>query len=137
MGEEVHDPQFRHVLIPCIAGIILVMVSASLFREEYPPMVVSMVLGIFVSPILAMITKPGTIWEYSLGVTVVCLPVGGLWMLGSSYWNVALTFILWAWASAKWQSTTNPPFKVGIWHGFGMSFSIVPGAILFGIIFGS
>ena len=134
MGEGQADLQFRHVWMPCLFGIILVMASAMLFREKFPPMVIAMAAGIIFAPILALFSKAGVIWEHTLGVAIVCIPVGALWLLGTSFWTVGLTFILWAWVSVKWQNTPNPPFKIGLWHGLGIAFSIVPGAILFGII---
>ena len=135
MGEEV-DLKFRHVLWPSIFGIIVVSLCAhTLDLHKLPPMVISLLVVTLLSPLLGILTRSGNIREHAIGVTIVCIPMAGLWALGASYFNVAIPFLIWVWQCVSWSKNNHPPFRYGIWHGFGIAFSIVPGAMLYAGIF--
>ena len=139
MGNDV-DLKFRHVLWPAIFGIGVVSLCAhAMDLQKLPPMVTPMVISLLVvtlfSPLLGMLTRSGDLREHAIGVTIVCFPMAGLWALGSSYFNVAIPFLIWVWQCASWSKNNHPPFRYGIWHGFGIAFSIVPGAMLYAGIF--
>ena len=135
MGEEV-DLKFRHVLWPSIFGIIVVSLCAhTLDLHKLPPMVISLLVVTLLSPLLGILTRSGNIREHAIGVTIVCIPMAGLWALGASYFNGAIPFLIWVWQCVSWSKNNHPPFRYGIWHGFGIAFSIVPGAMLYAGIF--
>ncbi len=130
------DLKFRHVLLPSVLAILLVSICAyTLEYHRFPPMILALLLATIFAPVLAILTKAGTIWEHAIGVGVVCLPMAGIWALGSNYFNVAIPLLVWIWQSASWSKSEHPPFRYGIWHGFGITFSIVPGAMLYSGLF--
>tara|TARA_B100000767_G_scaffold180554_1_gene168530 strand:+ start:312 stop:791 length:480 start_codon:yes stop_codon:yes gene_type:complete len=130
------DLKFRHVFLPSVIAIILVSMCAfTLEYHRFPPMILALILATFCAPVLALLTKAGTIWEHAIGVGIVCLPMAGIWALGSNYFNVAIPLLVWVWQSASWSKSDHPPFRYGIWHGFGIAFSIVPGAMLYAGLF--
>ena len=143
MGNDV-DLKFRHVLWPTIFGTVVVSLSAHTLENTeildiLPPMITPMVISLLVttllSPLLGMITRSGNLREHAIGVAVVCIPMAALWALGGNYFNIAIPFLIWVWQCASWSKKKLPPFRYGIWHGFGIAFSIVPGAILFDSLF--
>ena len=103
--------------------------------HNLPPMVLAMLLMVLFSPALGSLTKSGNLREHAIGVAVVCIPMAGLWALGGNYFNIVIPFLIWIWQCASWSKKKLPPFRYGIWHGFGIAFSIVPGAILFESLF--
>ena len=130
--EDKVDLKFRHVLWPSIFAIILVSVSAYFGdKHKMPPMIIALLSSILFAPILSILTRAGDPREHALGVAVVCIPMAGLWALGSNYFNIAIPFLVWVWQCASWSKTDHPPFRYGIWHGFGIAFSIIPGAMLY------
>tara|TARA_Y100000994_G_scaffold185785_1_gene154549 strand:- start:1354 stop:1764 length:411 start_codon:yes stop_codon:yes gene_type:complete len=135
MGNDV-DLKFRHVLWPTIFGISVVSLCAyTLEMHNLPPMVLALLLMVVISPALGVLTRSGDLREHAIGVTVVCIPMAALWALGGNYFNIAIPFLIWVWQCASWSKKKLPPFRYGIWHGFGIAFSIVPGAILFDSLF--
>ena len=134
--EGITDLKFRHVLWPSAFAICLVSICAySLSIHKFPPMILALLLATLGAPGLAILTRAGNVMEHAIGVAIVCLPMAGLWALGSNYFNVAIPFLVWVWQSASWSKTDHPPFRYVIWHGFGIAFSIVPGALLYDGLF--
>tara|TARA_B100000475_G_scaffold198817_1_gene179953 strand:- start:611 stop:1021 length:411 start_codon:yes stop_codon:yes gene_type:complete len=135
MGNDV-DLKFRHVLWPTIFGISIVSLCAyTLEMHNLPPMVLALLLMVLISPALGVLTRSGDLREHAIGVAVVCIPMAGLWALGGNYFNIAIPFLIWVWQCASWSKKNLPPFRYGIWHGFGIAFSIVPGAMLYAGLF--
>lgn len=134
MGEKL-DLKFRHVVWPTFLEIILLSVCVLILDEnKYPPVIISLILMIAFSPLLAHLTRSGNKREHAIGVGIVCVPVAGLWIVGPNYFNVAIPFLVWVWLCASWSKKEHPPFRYGIWHGFGIASSILPGSILIGAL---
>ncbi|MEL0100990.1 MAG: hypothetical protein VW862_04760 [Euryarchaeota archaeon] len=135
MGDT-SDLKFRHVLWPTVFGVVLISLSAaSLPVHRFPPMILCLIISVFTAPLLCKITNAGEIKDHAVGVGLVCIPMAIVWSLGSNYFNIAIPFMVWVWQSASWSKTNQPPIKYGVWHGFGIAFSIIPGAMLFDAIF--
>ena len=133
---DVLDLKFRHVIWPTMFGIVLISAcAASLEYHRFPPMILCLVIANLFSPILCKLTRSGDIKEHAIGVSLVCIPMAIFWSIGSSYWNIAIPFMVWVWQSASWSKSNQPPIKYGVWHGFGIAFSIIPGAMLFENLF--
>ena len=133
--EDQPDLKFRHVTYPSGFGIVLVMICGALLAQIAPPMLLSMVIAVLVSPLIGKITKIKIGWDYSLGVAIACIPNGILWLAGPSFFNTVIPFFLWAWLSISWSKLKLPPFRYGLWHGYGLAFSILPGAMLYAKLF--
>ena len=135
ISEGPMDLKFRHVIWPTTFAIILVAICAHFFLEYAPPMSLALILAVVVSPLLGLLTKSGKWNEHLCGVAIVCIPMSGFWLLGESYCNIAIPFMFWVWMSSSWSKYDLPPFRYGIWHGFGIAFSIIPGALLYDALF--
>ncbi|MCH2647884.1 MAG: hypothetical protein MKZ58_05950 [Candidatus Poseidoniaceae archaeon] len=130
MGER-PDLKLRHVVWPSIFAISLVAVSVLTLNEnKFPPMMIALVASVVFAPLLATITDSGDKREHAFGVAVVCIPMAGFWGLGPNYFNIAIPFLIWIWQCASWSKQNHPPFRYGIWHGFGIASCILPGAML-------
>jgi len=135
MGDN-SDLKFRHVVWPTVFGVALIsLCAASLSIHRFPPMILCLIIAVFTAPLLCKITNSGEIKDHAVGVALVCIPMAIVWSLGSNYFNIAIPFMVWVWQSASWSKTNQPPIKYGVWHGFGIAFSIIPGAMLFDAIF--
>jgi len=97
-------------------------------------MIISLVAATILAPLLAIVTKSGEIKEHMIGVALVCIPMAGLWFFGPNYFNIAIPFIIWVWQCASWSKREHPPIRYGVWHGFGIASTILPGAILIGAL---
>ena len=128
------DFKFRHALVPGILGFTLGML-ATVVNIGPNPMQVALLLAILLSPAIAHLTKTPLGWEHSLGVAIICLLEAALWFAGISYFNTVLILIVWLWMCASWWRLELPPFRIGVWHGFGLSFSTLAGGLLaFGLL---
>ena len=134
--EDKVDLKFRHVIWPTVYAITMVFASASTYHiHRIPPMIIALLLAILLAPILNLITKSGSTREHAIGISVVCIPMAGLWALAESYFNIAVPFMVWVWQCASWSKSDHPPFRYGIWHGFGIAFAIIPGSIIYAGLF--
>jgi len=133
--EDKTDLKFRHVLYPAGFGIVLVIICGGFLAEFAPPMLLSMVIAVLVSPLIGKLTKTKIGWDYSFGVAAACIPNGLLWLGGPSFFNTILPFFLWTWFSISWSKLNLPPFRYGLWHGYALAFSILPGAMLYSKLF--
>ena len=130
MGENV-DLKYRHVVWPSVFAIALVAISVLTLDEyKYPPMMVALLSAVIVSPLLGTLTRSGNLKEHAIGVAIVCIPMTIVWAIGANYFNIAMPFLVWIWQCASWSKKKHPPFRYGIWHGFGIAACIVPGAML-------
>lgn len=103
-------------------------------ENKYPPMIISLVAATILAPLLAIVTKSGEIKEHIIGVGLVCIPMAGLWFFGPNYFNIVIPFLIWVWQCASWSKRDHPPIRYGVWHGFGIASTILPGAILIGAL---
>ena len=134
MGDK-PDLKYRHVVWPTIYAISLISLCVIILNEnKYPPMVISLVVACVFAPLLAKVTNSGDIKEHAIGVALVCIPMAGFWMMGPNYFNIAMPFIVWIWQCASWSKKEHPPIRYGVWHGFGIASSILPGAMLIGAL---
>ena len=125
------DMKFRHVGWPAAFAIGLVFASVFALNEnKYPPMMVALVASVPFAPLLAKLTNSGDFKEHAFGVGIVCVPMAGFWAFGPNYFNIAFPFLIWIWQCASWSKRNHPPFRYGIWHGFGIASCILPGAML-------
>ncbi len=128
------DFKFHHVLVPGILGFAL-GVLATLIDIGPNPMQVALLLAILLSPAIAHLTKTPIGWEHSLGLAIICLIEAGLWFGGISYFNTVMVLIVWLWMCSSWWRLELPPFRIGVWHGFGLSFTTLAGGLLaFGLL---
>ncbi|MBT4066940.1 MAG: hypothetical protein HOE76_06975 [Euryarchaeota archaeon] len=114
------------------------MVSISVYTystHRFPPMIIALLLAVLLAPVLSLLTRAGNLREHAIGIAVVCIPMAGLWSIAESYFNIAIPFLVWVWQCASWSKTDHPPFRYGIWHGFGITFGIIPGAMLYSGLF--
>ena len=133
---EIEDLKFRHVVWPTAFAIILVQISAYTYEvHRFPPMMLALILAIVTSPLLCKLTNSGVVKEHAIGLAMVCFPMAILWAIGESYFNIAIPFMVWVWQSASWSKRDQPPIKYGVWHGFGIAFGIIPGAMIFDFLF--
>lgn len=129
--EEKPDMKFRHVGWPAVFAISLVAVCVFLLDEnKFPPMIIALILSVPLAPILGKLTNSGDLKEHAIGVAVVCIPMSVFWIIGPNYFNIAFPFLVWIWQCASWSKQNHPPFRYGIWHGFGIASCILPGAML-------
>lgn len=134
MGDKT-DLKYRHVVWPTVYSISLISICVLLIDEnKYPPMIISLVAATIFAPLLAIVTKSGEIKEHIIGVALVCIPMAGLWFFGPNYFNIAIPFLIWVWQCASWSKRDHPPIRYGVWHGFGIASTILPGAILIGTL---
>ena len=125
------DTKFRHVIWPSLLAIGLLASFVLLFDEgKYPPMIITPIIASVLSPLLGKITKSGNLKEHAFGVTLVCIPTSAFWIFGPNYFSIMLPFLVWIWQCASWPNKEHPPFRYGIWHGFGITASMFPGALL-------
>ncbi|MCS5526193.1 MAG: hypothetical protein NZ737_03835 [Candidatus Poseidoniaceae archaeon] len=123
------DFKFRHVSVPGFIGLVL-GVLATLIDFGPNPMQVALLLAILFSPVIAHLTKTQIGWEHSFGLAIICLFEATLWFAGISYFNTVLVLIVWLWMSSSWWRLELPPFRIGVWHGFGLSFTTLAGGLL-------
>ena len=129
--EEKPDMKFRHVGWPAVFAISLVAGCVFLLDEnKFPPMIIALILSVPLAPILGKLTNSGDLKEHAIGVAVVCIPMSVFWIIGPNYFNIAFPFLVWIWQCASWSKQHHPPFRYGIWHGFGIASCILPGAML-------
>ena len=129
--EEKPDMKFRHVGWPAVFAISLVAGCVFLLDEnKFPPMIIALILSVPLAPILGKLTNSGDLKEHAIGVAVVCIPMSVFWIIGPNYFNIAFPFLVWIWKCASWSKQNHPPFRYGIWHGFGIASCILPGAML-------
>lgn len=129
--EEKPDMKFRHVGWPAVFAISLVAGCVFLLDEnKFPPMIIALILSVPLAPILGKLTNSGDLKEHAIGVAVVCIPMSVFWIIGPNYFNIAFPFLVWIWQCASWSKQNHPPFRYGIWHGFGIASCILPGAML-------
>ena len=129
--EEKQDMKFRHVGWPAVFAISLVAGCVFLLDEnKFPPMIITLILSVPLAPILGKLTNSGDLKEHAIGVAVVCIPMSVFWIIGPNYFNIAFPFLVWIWQCASWSKQNHPPFRYGIWHGFGIASCILPGAML-------
>tara|TARA_B100000925_G_scaffold212644_2_gene162295 strand:+ start:2289 stop:2753 length:465 start_codon:yes stop_codon:yes gene_type:complete len=129
--QERADMKFRHVIYPAIFAILLVSALVILLDEEkLPIMIIALLASVLFAPLLAKITRAGDMKEHAIGIAVVCIPMAAFWAIGPNYFNIALPFLVWIWQCASWSKQDHPPFRYGIWHGFGIASAILPGAML-------
>ena len=127
--------KFRHVFWPALLAILLVGASVLILNEnKFPPPMIALVAAVAFAPLLAKITNAGDIKEHLIGVAVICIPMAGFWAFGPNYFNIAFPFLVWIWQCASWSKENHPPFRYGIWHGFGIASCILPGAMLIATI---
>ena len=132
---DVLDLKFRHVIWPTMFGIVLISAcAASLEYHRFPPMILCLVIANLFSPVLCKLTRSGDIKEHAIGVALVCIPMLIFWSIGSSYWNIAIPFMVWFGNLLHGLSQISHRC-IGVWHGFGIAFSIIPGAMLFENLF--
>ena len=93
-------------------------------------MSIALIAAVFSAPLLANVTNAGDMKEHAFGVAVVCIPMSIAWLIGPNYFNIAIPFLIWIWQCASWSKKNHPPFRYGIWHGFGIASCILPGAML-------
>jgi len=135
MGDKT-DLKFRHVLWPTLFAVVLISsCAATLEIHRFPPMILCLVVAVLFAPLLAKLTNAGEMKEHAIGVALVCIPMAVVWSLGSNYFNIAIPFMAWVWQSASWSKSNQPPIKYGVWHGFGIAFAIIPGAMLYEALF--
>jgi hypothetical protein len=128
------DFKFRHVLVPGMGGLVL-GVLATLINFGPHPMQVALLLAILSSPAIAHLTKTPIGWEHSLGLAIICLFEAALWFTGINYFNTIMVLVVWLWMCASWWRLELPPFRIGVWHGFGLSFTTLAGGLLaFGLL---
>ena len=128
MGDK-PDMKLRHVVWPSLFAIGLVFVSViALDENKFPPMIIALIAAVLTAPLLAKITNAGDMKEHAFGVAVVCFPMSAAWLIGPNYFNIAIPFLICICAS--WSKKNHPPFRYGIWHGFGIASCILPGAML-------
>ena len=129
--EERPDLKFRHVGWPAVFAIALMAASVFLLDEnKFPPPMVTLILSLAFAPLLAKITISGDFKEHAFGIGVVCIPMAGFWAFGPNYFNIAFPFLVWIWQCASWSKKDHPPFRYGIWHGFGIASCILPAVML-------
>ena len=129
--EERPDLKFRHVGWPAVFAIALMAASVFLLDEnKFPPPMVTLILSLAFAPLLAKITNSGDFKEHAFGIGVVCIPMAGFWAFGPNYFNIAFPFLVWIWQCASWSKKDHPPFRYGIWHGFGIASCILPAVML-------
>lgn len=133
--EERADLKFRHVIWPTIFGMVLVGACAHYLIRYAPPMSLALILAVLTAPLLAYLTRSGKWNEHMIGVGIVCVPMALFWLLGENYCNIAIPFLFWVWMSSTWAKFDLPPFRYGIWHGFGIAFAIIPGAMVYASMF--
>ena len=97
-------------------------------------MIISLVAATILAPLLAIVTRSGEIKEHIIGVALVCIPIAGLWFFGPNYFNIVIPFLIWVWQCASWSKRDHPPIRYGVWHGFGIASTILPGAMLIGAL---
>jgi hypothetical protein len=130
MGEK-PDMKLRHVVWPSLFAIGLVLTSVIFLDEnKFPIMIIALIAAILFAPLLAKVTNAGDKKEHAFGVAVVCIPMSVAWIIGPNYFNIAIPFLIWIWQCASWSKKNHPPFRYGIWHGFGIASCILPGAML-------
>ncbi len=130
------DLKFRHVIWPTLFAITMVSISVYTYStHRFPPMIIALLLAVLLAPVLSLLTRAGNLREHAIGIAVVCIPMAGLWSIAESYFNIAIPFLVWVWQCASWSKTDHPPFRYGIWHGFGIAFGIIPGAMLYSGLF--
>jgi hypothetical protein len=128
------DFKFRHVLVPGMGGLVL-GVLATLINFGPHPMQVALLLAILSSPAIAHLTKTPIGWEHSFGLAIICLFEAALWFTGINYFNTIMVLVVWLWMCASWWRLELPPFRIGVWHGFGLSFTTLAGGLLaFGLL---
>ena len=133
--EEKPDLKFRHVVWPAVFAIGLVAGSVLVLDEnKFPPMMIALIAAVPFAPLLSKLTNSGDSKEHAIGIAIVCIPMAGFWALGPNYFNIAFPFLVWIWQCASWSKKNHPPFRYGIWHGFGIASCILPGAMLVALI---
>jgi len=129
--EERMDIKLRHVAWPSVFAVCLVSASVLLLDEnKFPPMIIALLAAVPFAPLLGKLTDSGDLKEHAIGIAVVCIPMAGFWILGPNYFNIAIPFLIWIWQCASWSKQNHPPFRYGIWHGFGIASCILPSAML-------
>ena len=131
MGDTV-DLKFRHVVWPSVFSFVLIASTVIIVDERMPPgpMSIALLASLLTAPLLCVLTNSGDIKEHAIGVGVVCVSMAIFWALGPNYFNMAAPFFVWVWQCATWPKKSHPPFRYGIWHGFGISACLLPYAVL-------
>tara|TARA_B100000941_G_scaffold1960_1_gene1255 strand:- start:18466 stop:18876 length:411 start_codon:yes stop_codon:yes gene_type:complete len=129
---DIKDLKFRHVAWPSVFSFILIFSTVLLVDENKAPgpMSIALLASLLTAPLLCVITKSGDKKEHAIGVGVISVPMAIFWSLGPNYFNMAAPFFVWIWQCATWPKKSHPPFRYGIWHGFGIAACLLPYAVI-------
>jgi hypothetical protein len=129
-GRIVSDSSLTHNAVPGTLGFILGGVFQVLALPYLNPMQWTFIAAIILSPGIAKLTKTKLGLDHSAGMAAILIPFALLWLLGVSYIVIAIPALTWIWMSMSWQNLELPPFRIGFWHGTGISFTAFVGVIV-------
>ena len=124
------DSSLAHNVIPGGLGFVLGGLFQVLELPYLNPMQLAFIAALIASPGIARLTKTEFGLDHSAGMAAVLLPFALLWILGFSYIVIAIPALTWIWMSMSWQNLELPPFRIGVWHGTGITFTAFVGAIV-------
>ena len=94
------------------------------------PMQLAFLSAIFLSPVIAKMTKIEVSLDHTGGMSLILVPFALFWFLGFSYFVVAVPALAWVWMSMSWPNLELPPFRLGVWHGTGIAFTAFVGVVV-------
>ena len=127
-----------HALGPVFLGIIIGFVTRK--RElSHPPifglgdfdaLFLSLLLLMLSFSILGIIYRSYSRWIDHLFGAFLSSLIFFVMVIIASICSISLVATLWAMLTTTWSSKSLPPFRHGLWHGFGACTGIVLGSIL-------
>ena len=129
---------FVHGSVPPLFGIICGWVthhdelggSITLGLGDFDGLVLGLLLVGVVLSLLGLLIHPmSRIIDHTLGVSLVVLVVLGMIVLGRIC-GVSAALTMWAILSISWSNRLLPPFRIGLWQGFGGCTGVIVGSIL-------
>ena len=135
---------WRNVAAPTLLGLLVGgvwqwQIQPSLSYGVPNPVQASLLLMLLCSPLMHhfLTPHPFGLWkEYALGVALLggfflCLDVRFRGFVCGGY----LAVVVWIWVSTSWWRFHLPPFRLAIWHTFGVNIGALGGSlIMFGLV---
>ena len=99
------------------------------------PVQASLLMMLLCAPLFhRLLTQhPQKLWkEYALGVLLLGGFFSAVWMSGYGGFVCGgyLAVVVWIWVSTSWWRFHLPPFRLAIWHTFGVNIGALGGSIM-------